>query len=243
MDTDLDYWHEEYRKAVDNVCGSVDQVNLIVEENVEKGQKDKLMSDTDELMRTAKNIRKSYILEIRQIKDKRIKDLNQEKFDKVEERYQLAARQLEDIRNANERSELLANGEGTGDEFKDNDAYLSAAENLQDQTASSLARTRQLVEDSKEVGTATVDVLAKQSEQLQSITSDVRQMDSNLQRSDALIKDFTSRMLGDTIIRVFSCLNFSLVLIILVYVAMTGKSIGDVTSAEKKDANPGEGDD
>jgi len=118
-------------------------------------------------------------------------------------------------------------------EGKTNEDLLTGASQLQDKTFESLTRTKQMIEASKEVGAATIEELRRQRDQMIDIEKEVDQIDTNLIRAGRLITNFSRRMATDRIIQGFSCINILVLLGLILYVAITKKSL----SATNDDTN------
>ena len=110
-------------------------------------------------------------------------------------------------------------------EGKTNEDLLTGASKIQDQTMESLTRTKQMIEASKEVGSATIEELRRQRDQMIDIEKEVDQIDTNLIRAGRLITNFSRRMATDRIIQGFSCINILVMLGLILYVAITKKSL------------------
>jgi hypothetical protein len=85
-----------------------------------------------------------------------------------------------------------------------------------------------MIQASKEVGTATVEQLKGQREQIIEIEREVDQMDSNLVRAEKLVFNFTRRMATDRIIQVFATINVVVLLGLILYVAGSGRSLSNI---------------
>ena len=117
-------------------------------------------------------------------------------------------------------------------EGKTNEDLLTGASKIQDQTMESLSRTKQMIEASKEVGSATIEELRRQRDQMIDIEKEVDQIDTNLIRAGRLITNFSRRMATDKIIQGFSCINILVLLGLILYVAITKKSLTASNSNE-----------
>ena len=86
-------------------------------------------------------------------------------------------------------------------------------------------RSRSLIEESKQVGAATLDQLRAQREQMNDIEKEIDVMDSNLTRAGKLVTSFAKRMATDKFIQGFSVLNICVLVGLIIYLAVTGKSL------------------
>ena len=81
---------------------------------------------------------------------------------------------------------------------------LQEAGKVQDQSLGALARMKQNIAASKEVGAATAAQLEAQTRQLKNIDTDVMKVKSNLSRADLLLRAFMRKIMTDKIIMIFS---------------------------------------
>ena len=104
------------------------------------------------------------------------------------------------------------------------DMVLDEVERVQDKTQASLSRTRQIIEDTKEIGMNTAEEVKRQGLQIESITNDVDKVEGNLHRADKLIRKFGRRMARDKLIQSFACINILLIVGLIIYAVL--KSAG-----------------
>ncbi len=116
---------------------------------------------------------------------------------------------------------------------------MSEAHRIQDLTFESLARTKNMIEASKEVGTATIEQLRTQRDQIIEIEKEVDAMDSNLVRAEKLIMNFTRRMATDRIIQMFTAVNIVVLLGLILYVVISGRSLSAKTASSGNAVGPG----
>ena len=155
------------------------------------------------------------------------------------------------------------------------DELLEGANQIQDLTFDSLARTRGLIEASKEVGTATIEELRRQKGQIEDIENEVDIIDSNLKRAERLLFNFSRRMATDRIIQVshyrwtrarsssllipfvhpvftdacvvvfivqaFTTINIVVMLGLVLYITISGKSLTASTSTSSSSGPPRSG--
>jgi hypothetical protein len=61
--------------------------------------------------------------------------------------------------------------------------------------------------------------------QVQDIEDDIDKLESNVERAEQLVINFTRRMASDKIIQFFMVFNIVIVIIIVIYASVTGKSL------------------
>ena len=88
-----------------------------------------------------------------------------------------------------------------------------------------------MIEASKEVGNATLEQLRSQREQIIDIEADIDALDSTILRAEKLVVNFTRRMATDKIIQGFAALNIVVMLGLILYVAISGKSLSATSSS------------
>ena len=192
--------------------------------------------------RRIKNLRKTFVLEMRQLSrrpekagyqqklreyDKQLNDLTMEiKFAKAE-----ASRAELGLRQAGGKG----GGGGRAEERYNRDRTLAAAQDLQGNTKSAANRILGKVEDTKAVGGRIVTALDEQTAQLKRVGEDVTRMGDELQRADALMRSFARRLATDKCIWVFAVL----LLIGLVVIGICAKTDVCGVSAD----GPGASDD
>jgi hypothetical protein len=96
-----------------------------------------------------------------------------------------------------------------------------------------------LIEHSKEVGAATLDVLKQQREQIADINVEVTALDTNLKKAEKLIIGFTRRMATDKLIRILTLFNIMVLIAIIVYVIYTKKGLSSVSTSKAANLGPG----
>lgn len=98
-------------------------------------------------------------------------------------------------------------------------------------TLESLARTKAMIEASKEVGTSTLEELARQREQIKDIEQEVVNIDSKLGRAEKMVINFTRRMASDRLIQLCSAINIVVMIGLCLYVGISGKKLNASSDA------------
>lgn len=229
MSSDIDYWCNSYRGAIEEL-----EVLVASIERTSADERDVVVSECNAKFSRAKAIKKSYCLEMRLLRNKEIKGTNERALKELEARCVKLRQEMEWLQDKWDRRNVLASP-APRDDFKGNDDYLDGADKIQDQTQDALSRTMNLVEASKEIGQSTLNELECQQEQIKDIAADILIIEDNLTRADKLIRNFTKRMMTDKIIMCFAFLNICGLVGIIVYCVVTGKGLK--TEDEKED-NP-----
>ena len=187
-----------------------------------------------------RDVKKSYGLELRLVKDKAKKSDYENKSKRLDEDLNKAVNDVAQLRikvSQKERQELTAGASRFGTEGKTNDDLLGEAHKIQDDTFASLGRTQALVAASKDVGTATLEVLVNQREQIADITEDVENIGTNLERAERLVTNFGRRMATDRILQMFTFINFILIIAVVAY-SVTHKRALSSNSSSSSQSGP-----
>ncbi|KAJ1458558.1 hypothetical protein M885DRAFT_513060 [Pelagophyceae sp. CCMP2097] len=227
--TDVAYWAESYGAVVDELERLVHRLE----------SSDGSVAECEAKLKRAKDVQKSFSLELRLLRDKFQKLNHDATLKKLNDRLADLSGKIAFAKNASDRHALFA-AKDAKVEVKSNNDYLTAAEHLQDQTGAALQRTLALIEASKEVGTSTLEELERQHEQIKDITADVLIIDDNLKRADRLIRNFAKRMMTDRIIQTFCFLNLCALCGIIAYAVVTKKSIGGKNKSSTNNTPQGE---
>lgn len=234
----ITYWYEELKKAVEHFESLVNQLDS----RLDTGSAITNLEHTESACETAYSrimaIKKSYNLELKLVKDRTVKTDHEVKSKVLENEVTELQRRFKELKDKANKDELLkssidrdqSNLQGRG-----NDDLLNQAHGYQDLTFESLARTRNLIEQSEEVGKGTLAQLKEQHEQMEEVENEIDVMDSNLLRAEKLILNFGRRMATDRVIQLFSFVNIVVLLSLILYVAISGNSL----SASSTDGSQG----
>lgn len=221
-------WDEEYSCQVDALEALVDKIKHSPGSGHEK---DAILADIVKVTEKIKNVKKSFGLELKMIKDRNIKSDYEVKARGYEGKVSSLLQQLEGIKSQYQSIELMSKtnqnqkGGRHSTEGKGNDDLLQEASKIQDDTMSSLSRTKGMIEASKEIGNATLEILQKQREQIAEIDHEITSIDSNMKRARILVKNFSRRMAGDRIIQIFTALNIVMLIVVVIYVIVSGRTL------------------
>jgi hypothetical protein len=224
---DIQFWFGEYEKEVEAFEELIDHL-----QETSRGKKPKAIAksiaECEEKSIKLRDVKKSMGLELRQVTDKGVRAEYDSMIKSLDDKVTILSKDLKMVKTQQEKSELFQEKSGKmefGTEGKGNDELLQDTNVIQDKTMESLARTRELIEASKEVGAATVDELRRQKEQIRDIEAEVDVIDSNLKRAERMLFNFARRMATDRIIQGFAALNIVVMLGLVLYIAISGKSL------------------
>lgn len=209
---DVAYWDDSFESAIkelEDVLLSFDGLSM-------DEQTDRFYIAEDRLKRI-KSVRKSFNLELRQITDQGRRATYNAKLRGYDQEVKKLEGDMARIKARVEHIELT----GTAAESKDNNSYLAATENIQDETERALDRTKQLVENANDVADETIDELKRQREQINSVTNQLITMEDSIEYADKLLKDFSKRMMTDKCIQVFAMLNMVVLIVVIIVAIMS----------------------
>ena len=132
-------------------------------------------------------------MEIRLVQDVNQRRKYESRLASLDQQLQTLVADCKAIEAENNRGELFVGGEDgnvdtngmSGEEA--GDRMLREASALQDKTQDSLANTKQMIAQSKEVGMATLEELERQRGVLENIDREVDRVDDNLARAEKLV--------------------------------------------------------
>jgi hypothetical protein len=189
----------------------------------------------------AKQSRRNVGTEVTQIKDRTERNAKGAKMKELDDSIQSVVAFIQKAKMQQNRMELLKDSNFTKDPYstegKTNDELLNSTNAVQDKTFQALGRTKMLIEQTKEVGAATIDELQRQRVQMADIEADIDTFESHLDRAEKLVINFTRRMASDKIIQFFMVFNIVVVVIVVIYAVVTRKSLMSNHSHSNDDNN------
>lgn len=183
------------------------------------------LDQAEERLKGAQGTKRSFKMETRLVQDVKQRRKLEKRLQKLDQQLRALKADLKALQAEEERGQLFVGAGGAGgghDEDEDptraGTNMLNEAKALQDKTQDSLANTKNLIAQSKEVGVSTLEELQRQREVIENIDKEADRMDDNLARSQALLKQFGKRMATDKFIQCFAVINCLLLLGVVIYV-------------------------
>ena len=183
-------------------------------------------------MAQIKKAKKFFGLELRLVKDRAQRSHFDEMSKAYDVRVQTASKTAAGLKESMLKKTLFDGKQGGSSNInpyetagKSNDELLAGTNKVQDMTFESLARTRNMVEASKEVGTSTLEEMARQREQISDIDREVTAIDSKLNRAEKMVINFTRRIDSDRLIQFCAAINIVIMVGLCLYVGITGKKL------------------
>jgi novel plant SNARE len=184
-------------------------------------------------VRSAAGTKRSFKMEIRLVQDVAQRRKYEGRLAALDQMLKTLQSDVKALESETTRNELFieANEEqfanfGNGDDtVRAGDNMLKEAHGLQNKTQDSLANTKTMIAESKEVGAATLEELERQRQVITNIESDIDRVDDGLARAELLLKQFGKRMASDHFIQCFAVINCLLLVGIVIYAITKGKSL------------------
>ena len=224
---------EEYTLGIDEFSSLITELRELLTGPLKARAETKLKEVDDKLM-VLKGVRKSYNFELKLIKDRDERKAYDEVAQALDKRRDDLISEVEALRKKVEQNQsggdadktFLDNGKINNETAgRSNDQLLSGAATIQELTKQSVARSRALMDNSKELGVETNQQLVEQRQRLASIHKEAEGINAKLERSRQLIDEFARRIAGDRMIQIFCAINIIILLIFIFYVLATGKRI------------------
>jgi hypothetical protein len=230
--TDVQFWEDSLTTQIDELQSLINRIPAINN----RIEKEAAIAQAGKYLKAANRDKKTLKLEVRLVTDPLVRRAHESRISQLEDNINSLKADLEALKQENSREVILGNGEEDDyfptekDGQKAGDQMLGKAKELQDKTQISLDYTKQLVEDSKEVGMSSLEELKRQRETLNRIDEGANRVDSALDVADKVMKAFGKRMASDKFIQCFSLLNVCLLVGLIAYIFISGKSLGGNTS-------------
>jgi hypothetical protein len=181
---DIDYWKEKLDAEIDEIRVKLQSISGSKHDDDDAmGLKDV----KDQLIKTKNTSLSSLKYEVRIIHDKNQRMIHQNEYNEYETSI---LNMIEKVNEMSIVSERKKDEEDDTDPIKAGDRILLETEHLQTKTQSSLSKTRDMINEAKDVGMTTVHRLKDQRDQLQNVQDTVISTEEKLQKSDKLMKKF-----------------------------------------------------
>lgn len=196
-------------------------------------------------LRRAQGTKRSLKMETRLVADVGQRRQYENRLSRLEEELSHLASDVQALKQSMQHKSLMegANGSMAADDLdtedyqKAGDDMLNKASAIQDKTQESLNYTKNLVAESKEVGTSTLTELERQREVLNRIDFEADRINDNLNRAELLVKQFGKRMASDKFIQCFAVINVLMLVGVILY-AVFGKGTSLGTTTGEPPPNP-----
>jgi chromosome segregation ATPase len=231
---------EEYTLGIDEFGSLVSELKELLTGPL-KARAEMKLKEVDDKIVVLKSARKSYNFELKLIKDRDERKsydevaqaLDQRRDDLIGEVETLRRKVAQNQSRGDADKTFLDNGKINNETAgRSNDQLLSGAATIQELTKQSVARSRALMDNSKEIGGETNQQLVEQRQRLASIHKEAEGINAKLERSRQLIDEFARRIAGDRMIQIFCTINIIILLIFIFYVLATGKRVETLFEAD-----------
>lgn len=228
-ETDIQYWDDQLTQDIDEIQSLLERIPTMYDEMDKADAIDRAKSK----LKRAKGTKRSYKMETRLVVDVAQRRKYESRLSSLDQQIKTLSADVKALEAESQRGELFvqAGGDGTPGEGMDGvkagDAMLKEASALQDKTQDSLANTKNMIAESKEVGVATLEELERQRNVIENIDREVDRVDDNLARAEALLKQFGKRMASDQFIQCFALINCFLLLGVVLYAIIKGGGLNN----------------
>ena len=164
--------------------------------------KDNYLQQINDLMERANLALRSYKVELIDL-PKEYKRRYEEQMKGHKTHMEEIQQKLKWVKSEADRSNLL--GPGAEMAPMSDSQYVNKANELQDDSLKSLARSKAVVEDATNIGAETATSLKAQTEQLNRISKDVDSIANNLKLAEKQLRSFVRRMATDKLILCLLC--------------------------------------
>eukprot|EP01041_Mallomonas_annulata_P007223 gene7223-14732_t len=225
---DISYWCDEYSKHLDEFEKLIESAKKSIGET-----KSAAIESCETEIARLKDVKKSFGLELRLLKDKTLKVQFDVKSKENDMRLTDLTNEFQQVKQTADKNELTQGAKRTvlTTEGKGNEELLLGAATIQEKTLESLDRTKGLIEQSKEVGAATIEVLRQQREQINDIDVEISGINDNLKKAEKLITNFARRVATDRLIQILTTLNIMVLIAVIVYVIYTKNGLGSTSTS------------
>ena len=207
MTEEIQYYEEELHEIIGEIQKGLDGLRRL-----HGSAKTEKLAELGQRLQRAKQVLHSFKVEMR--------DLPRDRSAAYDAKAREFHTQLQtfhgDLTIQKQEAERQAVGVRTVDEMSTQEV-LQEAGKVQDQSLGALARMKQNIAASKEVGAATAAQLEAQTRQLKNIDTDVMKVKSNLSRADLLLRAFMRKIMTDKIILIFMLVIFIGIVVIVIY--------------------------
>jgi len=212
---DIQYWDDTLLTELEQVQTILNKICHYPSDSMERQS---AITNADTILKHALQTKRSYKMEARLVVDPKLKIRYDNKLNKHENVFNKVSSDIQRIKEDDKRNELFFDVEtGTKVDQYDSDALISDMHRVQDKTQTSLTRSTELIEESKNIGTTTLTELTNQREQIECVNKDMDRIEDELTRADRLIKTFAKRIATDKLFQCFSCVNSLLFLFVIIY--------------------------
>jgi novel plant SNARE len=244
IQTDIQYWDDTLTEEIDVIQGLVEDIPKIPSGM----EKTAAIERCKAKVRSAAGTKRSFKMEIRLVQDVGQRRKYEGRLAQLDQQLKTLQADCKAMESESARGELFVeadeqfaagnlNGNNGMDGVKAGDNMLKEAHGLQDKTQDSLANTKTMIADSKEVGAATLEELERQRQVIQNIEKETDRIDDNLARAEALLKQFGKRMASDHFIQCFALINCLLLVGVVLYAVIKGKNLNPTANKPLNPAN------
>jgi novel plant SNARE len=228
LQADVQYWDDILAGEITEIQTLMDEIPAITD----REDKAAAIQQAEQKLRGANKTKKTLKMETRLVTDSQTRRTYEKRIARLGEDLNSLKADLSALKQDFQRESIMGNADDDGyspteeDGQKAGDQLLGEANRLQDKTQESLDYTKQMVTEAKDVGLSSLEELKRQRETLNRIDQEADRIDSALDVAEKLVKNFGKRMASDKFIQCFTVLNVLLLVGVILYVVLSGKSLG-----------------
>jgi len=200
MTEDIDEYDKQLIKYLDDVAKGLEACQKL--KGNDRNEKLTQMNDLLERANLALRSFKVELIELPKEEKKKYEAKMQEHKARIDKGYA----DVKWAKQEGDHAQLMQGAGAMGIEQMSGAQQVAVVTKLQDESLTSLARSKQMVEGAITIGGDTSNTLKAQTEQLKRIDAGIDEVESNLKIADKQIRAFMRRMMSDKIILTFLCL-------------------------------------
>lgn len=211
---DIEYWDDSLTDEINTIRSLLNSVHS----KRSHTERSAILSSVEKKIASTAGMKRALQVEIRLVSDPDVRRRYENRLVRHKEALSAVGSDLKALRANEHKGQLFVGASQVGpapsaddvNPEKAGDIALKEANVLQDRTAESLANTKRMIEESKEVGRETTEELQRQTQTIADIYEEALRTENRLVRAKKLIKIFGRRMMMDKLIQIFALVNICL---------------------------------
>ena len=210
---DISHWEFSIKEILTDIRR---RLEIAKDKKSSKEERTKAVDGVSKLFMRLASLRKSYRTEMNLIGQSSEKVAAKRQLDKFKEEESSLKGEFEWLKAAVQKEELVHSAE-VDIEGVSGDDIMREALNIQGEDISRLKRLDGVINETKQMGLATNEMLTQQTEQLQNINVKTLGIKSDISRANQLLTVYKRRIMTDRMIWVFIFLVFAGIVTIIIY--------------------------
>lgn len=196
--------------------------------SLDDSRKPSAINEIEEKVRKANGTKRAFKMECRMVADANLKKKYELTLQQRTEELSQLENDVETLKKELMQSELFVDAEDSeaaGVEL--GNKMIGEMHAIQDKTQEGIDNIKNLVEESRDVGSATLEKLRQQNEQILEIDKDVDKLEYHLKYADKMLKKFSKELAKDTFIQMMTLINISLLVSVIYYAYSKMKGVDE----------------